>query len=77
MIYPGSGAGRGSWLFTQPSKLRHYWARSVSSGIIPGAEVAGLEFAVGSARSEVRDLGLPGEIPSAKAGLLFDDSMEM
>lgn len=57
MIYPGSGAGRGSWLFTQPRKLRHYWAPSVSSRIIPGAGVAGLEFAVGSAWSEVRDFG--------------------
>lgn len=76
MIYPGSGAGRGSWLFTQPRKLRHYWAPSVSSRIIPGAGVAGLEFAVGSAWSEVRDFGFAWRNSFSKGRAVFDDSME-
>lgn len=76
MIYPGSGAGRGSWLFTQPRKLRHYWAPSVSSRIIPGARVAGLEFAVGSAWSEVRDFGFAWRNSFSKGRAVFDDSTE-
>lgn len=53
LIYLRSEAGRGSWLFThagQPSKLRHYWAESVFSQLIPGVKAVGLEFAVGSVR---------------------------
>lgn len=76
MIYPGSGAGRGSWLFTQPRKLRHYWAPSVSSRIIPGAGVAGLEFAVGSAWSEVRDFGFAWRNSFSKGRAVFDNSTE-
>lgn len=55
--------------FHTAEQMKAFLCPGVSSRIIPGPGVPGLEFAVGFAQNEGRDLGMPGEIPSAKAGL--------